>query len=135
MSTQSKIEWTERTWNPTIGCTKISPGCKHCYAEVMARRLQAMGIRDRPIAARSPWQNTVAERLIGSMRRECVDHLIAFGETHLRRILEKYSDYYNGSRNHLSLAKDARVPRPIQHEGRMTRRPLLGGLHRQYARG
>jgi len=105
------------------------------YGEAFKWRLRAMGIRDRPIAARSPWQNAFAERLIGSIRRECVDHLIAFGETHLRRILKKYADYYNGSRTHLSLAKDAPVPRPIQHEGRITRWPLLGGLHHQYARG
>ncbi len=105
------------------------------YGHAFKRRLHAMGIRDRPIAARSPWQNAFAERLIGSIRRECVDHLVAFGETHLRRILKKYADYYNGSRTHLSLAKDAPVRRPIQHEGRITRRPLLGGLHHQYARG
>jgi transposase InsO family protein len=105
------------------------------YGEAFKRRLQAMGIRDRPIAARSPWQNAIAERLIGSIRRERVDHLIAFGETHLRRILKNYADYDNGSRTHLSLAKDAPVPRPIQHEGRIPRRPLPGGLHHQYARG
>ena len=105
------------------------------YGEVFQRRIRAMGIRDRPIAPSSPWQNCYAERLIGSIHRECVDHLVALGETHLRRILKKYTDYYNGSRTHLSLAKDSPLPRPIQHEGHITRRPVLGGLHHNYCRG
>src|SRR6202165_5615562 len=65
------------------------------YGTVVTRRLRAMGIRDKPIAAGSPWQNGFAERLIGSIRRECVDHMIVLGETHLRRILKSYADYYN----------------------------------------
>ena len=105
------------------------------YGEVFKRRLRAMGIRDRPVAPRSPWQNCYAERLIGSIRRECVDHLVALGEAHLRRILKKYTDYYNGTRTHLSSAKDSPIPRRIQREGHITRQPLLGGLHHQYARG
>ena len=105
------------------------------YGQAFTRHLQAMGIRDRPIGDRSPWQNAFAEQLIGSILRECIDHLIAFGETHLRRIPKKYAEYYNDSRTHPSLAKDAPVPRPIQREGRITRRPLLGGLHHQYACG
>src|SRR6266508_3879100 len=69
-----------------------------------------MGIRDRPIAPRSPWQNAYVERLIGSIRRECLDHIIVFGEAHLSRILGAYAAYYyyNGSRTHRSLNKDAR---------------------------
>ena len=105
------------------------------YGELFKRRLRAMGIRDRPIAARSPWQNCYVERLIGSIRRECVDHIIALDEAHLRRTLKKYSDYYNGTRTHLSLAKNSPLPRPIQHEGRIARQPLLGGLHHTYCRG
>lgn len=66
-----------------------------------------MGIRDRPIAPGSPWQNGHAERLIGTIRRECVDHLIAFGEAHLRRILREYAAYYNGVRTHRVLNLDA----------------------------
>jgi transposase InsO family protein len=105
------------------------------YGPAFKRRLHVMGIRDRPIAARSPWQNAFAERVIGSIRRECADHLIAFGEAHLRRILRGYVTYYNDLRTHLSLAKDAPSRRPVQHYGRIIRLPILGGLHHQYVRG
>jgi transposase InsO family protein len=71
-----------------------------------------MGIRDKPIAPRSPWQNGFAERLIGSIRRECVDHVIALGEAHLRRILQAYARYYNDLRTHRSLDKDAAILAP-----------------------
>jgi hypothetical protein len=70
-----------------------------------------MGIRDKPVAPASPWQNGFAERLIGSIRRECVDHIIVLGEAHLCRILKSYASYYNGARTHRSLNKDASVPR------------------------
>ena len=83
------------------------------YGAEVKRRLRAMGIRDKPIAPASPWQNGVAERLIGSIRRECVDHIVALGEEHLRRILQYYARYYNGSRTHRSLNKDAPFHRPI----------------------
>jgi hypothetical protein len=75
------------------------------YGSVVTRRLRAMGIRDKPIAPASPWQNGFAERLIGSIRRECVDHIIVLGEADLRRILKSYADYYNGVRTHRSLAR------------------------------
>src|SRR5712692_1738403 len=78
------------------------------YGTVVTRRLRAMGIRDKPTASASPWQNGYAERLIGSIRRECVDHVIVLGEAHLRRILRSYACYYNGIRTHRSLGKDAR---------------------------
>ena len=77
------------------------------YGTVVTRRLRAMGIRDKPIAPASPWQNGFAERLIGSIRRECLDHVIVLGEAHLRRILKSYARYYNGVRTHRSLNKDA----------------------------
>ena len=67
------------------------------YGVVITRRLQAMGIRDKPIAPASPWQNGFAERLIGSIRRECLDHILVSGEAHLRRILISYADYYNSA--------------------------------------
>src|SRR6185295_11452351 len=105
------------------------------YGQTFKRRLHAMGIRDRPVAPRSPWQNGFAERLIGSIRRECADHMIAFGEAHLRRILTRYVAYYNDLRTHLSLAKDTPSKRPVLHHGRIIRRPILGGLHHQYVRG
>jgi transposase InsO family protein len=104
------------------------------YGEVFTRRLRAMGIRDRPTAPRSPWQNGYAERLDGSIRGECLDHVVVFGEQHLRRMLLSYMAYYNRPRTHLSLIKDAPIPRPVQAEGRIDATPILGGLHHQYAR-
>src|SRR6201747_1893392 len=74
------------------------------------RRVRSIGIRDRPTSPRSPWQNAYAERLIGSIRRECLDHVVVFGERHLRHVLLSYMNYYNETRTHLSLDKDAPVP-------------------------
>jgi transposase InsO family protein len=105
-----------------------------CFSHVVTRRLAAMGIRDHPIAPRSPWQNGHAERLIGSIRRECLDHIVVFGEAHLRRILRAYSDYYNDIRTHLALAKDAPTLRYVQWFGQIAARPVLGGLHHEYCR-
>src|SRR5271167_4192574 len=90
--------------------------------------------RDKPITPASPWQNGFAERLIGSIRRECLDHLIVFGEDHLRRILKSYADYYNFVRPHRSLHKDAPVSRPVQRSGIISSHAILGGLHHQYVR-
>jgi transposase InsO family protein len=104
------------------------------YGTIVTRRLRAMGIRDKPTAPASPWQNGFAERLIGSIRRECVDHLVVLGEAHLRRILRAYARYYNDIRTHRSLDKDAPVSRPIQRTGIMSSRPILGGLHHHYVR-
>jgi transposase InsO family protein len=84
------------------------------YGAVVTRRLRAMGIRDKPTAPASPWQNGYVERLIGSIRREYVDHVIILGEAHLRRILRSYARYYNAIRTHRSLDKDAPVSRPVQ---------------------
>jgi transposase InsO family protein len=104
------------------------------YGNVVRRRLRAMGIRDKPISAGSPWQNCFAERLIGSIRRECVEHLIVFGEQHLRRVLRSYALYYNDIRTHRSLNKDAPLSRPVQRVGRIVSRAFVGGLHHQYVR-
>ena len=93
-----------------------------------------MGIRDHPIAPRSPWQNGHAERLIGSFRRECLDHIVVFGEAHLRRILAAYTRYYNELRTHLTLDKDSPSRRPVQWHGYLIAQPILGGLHHQYCR-
>jgi transposase InsO family protein len=79
-----------------------------------------MGIRDRPVAPRSPWQNAYVERLIGSIRRECLDYMIVFGEAHLRRILGAYAAYYNELRTHRSLNKDAPFHRAIERLGTIT---------------
>jgi transposase InsO family protein len=92
------------------------------------------GRRDKPIAPASPWQNGFAERLIGSIRRECVDHIIVLGEMHLRRVVKSYADYYNNVRTHRSLDKDAPVTRQIQRIGSIKSRAILGELHHHYAR-
>jgi transposase InsO family protein len=104
------------------------------YGGAFTRRLRAMGIRDHPVAPRSPWQNAYVERLIGSIRRECLDHMIVFGQQHLLRILKSYATYYNEVRTHLSLRKDSPSPRPVQRTGHIIALPHLAGLHHQYVR-
>jgi transposase InsO family protein len=105
------------------------------YGHAVTMRLAAMGIRDHPTAPRSPWQNGHAERLIGSIRRECLDHhIVVFGDAHLRRILAAYTGYYNELRTHLSLDKDSPGHRPIQRIGQVAALPILGGLHHHYCR-
>jgi transposase InsO family protein len=104
------------------------------YGSIVTRRMRAMGVRDKPTAPASPWQNGFAERLIGSIRRECVDHFVVLGEAHLRRILRAYAGYYNYIRTHRSLAKDAPVSRPIQPIGSIKSHSILGGLHHHYVR-
>jgi transposase InsO family protein len=98
------------------------------------RRIRAMEIRDHPTAPRSPWQNGHVERLIGSIRRESLDHLIVFGEAHLRAVLKAYASYYNEVRTHLSLEKDAPDFRRTQNIGHIAAIPILGGLHHRYVR-
>src|SRR5258707_335211 len=90
--------------------------------------------RDRPISPGSPWQNGYAERLIGTERRECLDRLLIFGESHLRRVLASYAAYYNQARTHLALGKDAPLGRVVQRSGVIVAIPILSGLHHQYAR-
>jgi transposase InsO family protein len=90
-----------------------------------------MGTLEVLTAPRSPWQNPYAERFIGSLRRECLDHIIIFNESSLKRILKAYFEYYEHSRNHLSLEKDAPASRTVQHPelGRVVALPQVGGLH------
>jgi len=95
------------------------------YGGIVTRRLRAMGIRDKPTAPGSPWQNGFAERLIGSTSRERLDHIVVFGEAHLRRILRCYARYYNEVRTHRSLDKDAPVTRPVQRTGSIKSFPIL----------
>jgi transposase InsO family protein len=104
------------------------------YGTIVIHRLCAMGIRDKPTAPASPWQNGFAERLIGSIRRECVDHFVVLGEAHLRRILRDYARYYNDIRTHRSLDKDAPVSRAVQRTGIISSHAILGGLHHHYVR-
>jgi transposase InsO family protein len=104
------------------------------YGSAYMRRDHAMGIRDHPTEPRSPWQNGHVERLIGSIRNDCLDHFVVFGEAHLRCILKAYAPYYNEVRTHLSLNKDAPHFRRAQPFGSIAALPVLGGLHHQYVR-
>jgi transposase InsO family protein len=105
------------------------------YGSVVTRRLRAMGIRDKPTAPASPWQNGFAERLIGSIRRECVDHIIVLGEVHLCQILQSYARYYDDIRTHRSLDKDAfRFAEFDERLVSIKSHAILGGLHHHYAR-
>jgi hypothetical protein len=95
-----------------------------------------MGIHEVLTAPHSPWQNAYAERFIGSVRRECLDHVIVFGATGLQRLLHLYCAYYQRSRTHLSLNKDAPIPRPVSclGDGPVMAIPQVGGLHHRYER-
>jgi transposase InsO family protein len=104
------------------------------YGAILKDRVCARGILDKPIAPASPWQNCVVERLIGSIRRECVDHLVVVSEAHLRRALRTYARYYNEIRTHRSLDKDAPVSRPVQRTGSISSNAILDGLHHHYVR-
>jgi transposase InsO family protein len=144
-----RLMWTNVTPNPTAEwiarqITEAFPWDQaprrllrdrdRSYGAVVIRRLQAMGIRDHPTAPRSPWQNGHVERLIGSIRRECLDHVVVTGEASLRRTLTAYARNYNEVRTHRSLGKDAPQPRPIKLAGTIEARPVLGGLHHHYVR-
>jgi len=106
------------------------------YGALVRARIKAMGIEEIVTAPRSPWQNPFVERMIGSIRRECLDHLIVIDERHLRRILASYFDYYHRSRTHLSLGKDSPVSRPVENAkaGEVIALPQVGGLHHRYER-
>jgi len=106
------------------------------YGRSFGERAQAMGIREVVTAPRSPWQNAYVERVIGSIRRECLDHMVVLNERHLRRVLISYLHYYHHSRTHLSLAKDCPDPRPIRppSHGKMIAIAQVGGLHHRYER-
>jgi hypothetical protein len=104
------------------------------YGHVFTSRVRAMGIRDRPTSPGSPWQNGYVERLIGTVRRECLDRMLIFGESHLRRVLASYAVYYNQARTHLALQKDAPLHRAVQRSGVIVAIPILAGLHHQYVR-
>jgi transposase InsO family protein len=144
-----RLVWTNVTTNPTAEwiarqITEAFPWDQapryllrdrdRSYGAIVHKRIRAMGIRDRPTAPRSPWQNGHTERLIGSIRRECLDHVLILGEAHLCQILRAYADYYNRIRTHLSLEKDAPLGRPVQAIGSLAAVPLLGGLHHEHAR-
>lgn len=106
------------------------------YGAAFVRRVRAMGIEQVLTAPRSPWQNPYCERAIGTLRGECLDHVIVFGEQHLRRTLRRYLEYYRSSRTHLALDKDA--PELLEREspdgGKVIALPMVGGLRHRYTR-
>jgi transposase InsO family protein len=102
----------------------------------LQERVKNMGVEEVICAPRSPWQNPYAERLIGSIRRECLDHVIVLNERHLRRILHSYFEYYLTARTHLSLNRNAPIEREVEppSHGRVLSIPQVGGLHHLYRR-
>jgi putative transposase len=106
------------------------------YGKRFAHQAKTLDIREAVIAPHSPWQNAYAERVIGSIRRECLDHVVVIGERHLREILSKYVDYYNWTRTNLSLTKNTPEHRAVQRasQGRVVEVPCVGGLHHEYMR-
>lgn len=132
------VEWVVRRVTEACGWGKppeyLIRDNDGIFGTIFKWRVRSIGIRDRPTAPRSPWQNGYAERLIGSIRRECIDHVVVFGERHLRHLLQIYAEYYNQTRTHLSLGKDLPLSRAIEAVGRIIASPVLGGLHHRYAR-
>ena len=106
------------------------------YGEYFRKRIEHMGIDEVLIAPRSPWQNPYVERVIGSIRRECLDHVIVLNEDHLHRILSGYFAYYHEARAHLSLERNSPIPRSVHspERGKVVARAYLGGLHHCYTR-
>ena len=107
-----------------------------CYGTVFSRQVHTLGIYEVKIAPRAPWQNPYVERLIGTLRRECLDHVVVLNATHLRRLLRDYLIYYHSARTHLSLDKDAPEPRAVERldQGRIVETPMVSGLHHRYSR-
>ncbi len=114
----------------------LIPDRDGAYGQSFRSTVTAMGVEEAVTAPRSPWQNPYVERLIGSVRRECLNHVIVLNERHLRRILVSYLDYYHRSRTHLSLDKDTPEGRSVQpgDSGKIVALPQVGGLHHRYER-
>ena len=138
VTTNPTAEWIARQLTEAFPCDEapryLIRDRDRIYGSIVTRRMRAMGIRDKPTAPASPWQNGFAERLIGSIRRECVDHIVVLGEAHLCRILQSYARYYNDIITRRSLDKDAPVSRSVQRTGIISSLPILGGLHHHYVR-
>jgi transposase InsO family protein len=140
VTTNPTAEWTAQQvieafpWNEA---PRFLIRDRHCtYGQAFRNKVATMGITEVPTAPRSPWQNGYVERIIGSIRRECLDHVIALDEHHLKRTLKSYFAYYNEARTHLALNKDAPTPRPIARvsAGQVVAIPEVGGLHHRYER-
>jgi len=106
------------------------------YGSLFVQRVEGMGIKQKLISPRSPWQSPYVERVVGSIRRECLDQVIVFNERQLRRILESCFEYYHKVRPHRSLSHDSPIPRPVEspERGKVIQMPLVGGLHHPYLR-
>lgn len=104
------------------------------YGNTVRLRIRSLGVKEVLTAPKSPWQNAYAERLIGSIRRECLNHFVILSAKHLKRTLRRYLDYYHRSRPHLALDKQSPIPRHLQSAGRIIAIPKLGGLHHRYER-
>jgi transposase InsO family protein len=104
------------------------------YGDAVRLRIRSLGVKEVLTAPQSPWQNAYAERLIGSIRRECLNHFVILNAKHLKRTLARYFDYYHQSRPHLALDKQSPFPREVQSAGRIIAIPKLGGLHHRYER-
>ena len=117
-------------------CREAEAGNDRIYGEEFNSRVTHMGIDEITTAYRSPWQNAYVERVIGSIRRECLDHMIVFGENHLRQILVQYVNYYNTVRTHQSLDDNSPTPRDVEppENAQVVATPYLGGLHHRYSR-
>src|SRR2546422_4025141 len=133
-------EWTGRqlieAWGPEDSPRDLIRDRDQVYGERFSRQARMLDIRATVTAPRSLWQNAYAERVIGSIRRECLDYIVVIGERHLRGIQSNYVDYYNETRTHLALAKDAPEPLSAQtpSQGRVVEVPRVGGLHLEYRR-
>jgi len=146
-----RIQHFNVTEHPTAACTTrqlveacgmdavpryLLRDCDAIYGEEFRRQAAALEIEEVTTARQSPWQNPYAERVIGSLGGECLDHMIVLGELHLKRILASCADYYHRVRTHPSLEKDAPISRPIQssEQGRVVELKRVGGLHHEYVR-
>lgn len=133
-------EWTARQVIEAVGLDNLPKYLirdrDRIFSAFLSRQVASVGLREVLTAPASPWQNAYAERVIGTIRRECLDHTIILGERHLRRTVQRYVKYYNGVRTHLSLDKDAPRPRPVQLpcRGAVRSRRHCGGLHHEYFR-
>lgn len=115
-------------------CTILVRDNDALFSASFRDQIRRLGLDDRPTKPASPWQNGHVERLIGSIRRECLDHVIVFSAAHLRRLMAAYADYYNNDRPHLALAKETPLGRPIERRGHVVSSARVGGLHRRYRR-
>jgi transposase InsO family protein len=133
-------EWTAQQLTEAFPGDESLPRFLHrgrdsIYGDIVRQRITALGMTEVVSAKRAPWQNPYAERVIGSIRRECTDHLVPLNEAHLRRVLDAYVEYCNGSRCHQSLDGNAPQPREVEAgDGSVYAIPHLGGLHHHYRR-